>query len=174
MSELFDDIYIKKVTDKIFSINRITDDNLCKYTFTTPIGICPFGLEKYYNNYIINFEIPINKNKDFCDQIFLINEYFSSINEIYTENDTINLNNLNFYNFAKLNEYNNSLQIRLYLKKNKNKIISNFFDSNNKPLSVFDLQKNDKLKISVELNSIWLKKDNYGIILNIKSLNKTD
>ena len=115
----------------------------------------PFGLEKFQNNYYINWEIDIESKK-------ILNKIEEEIIKIIKEIKS----DFNFISNIK-ERYNFLPLLKTRIPQIKNKFI---VDSNK---SLFDIDYKLKLNITIEIDSIWFNEKNKtcGILWFTKSIN---
>lgn len=122
----------------------------------------PFGLEDFNNKIIINFELDDSKSsKEYEKLVRLVEKNITSLIEI----DDIDVKSVLYEKEEK------PTLCRAYIKKNRNKIITTYkVDEND--VSIYDIVKNEKYNIEIELSGIWKYNNSAGIFLNIISLKK--
>lgn len=153
------DLILKKINKGFYQIlnkNKNGSTNLLKYNLSDVF--IPFGLENYKGKYLLNFELTYNNNKEFLDIVNNIEE--NILKDLFKKR---NLKKL-------IKESNNKKICKGNIKKNKNKILTKFFN-NNRELSLFEFKsKNIKVDLSIEISGFWVYKDNYGLFINITQI----
>lgn len=144
----------------IFKVYKIEYNN-SKYTITTPICRMPFGTEKYSNKYIANLEFDLSDNEsyNYIAAIKYIDKLFSK-KELKMP--------YKFTSDAQESLYTLSLKERTYKFIHHRCHIKNINDF---PLS--EELKGKNLIVTIELDSMWVNKNSYGLIwliTNIKIL----
>lgn len=152
-----DEIKISKSKGNFYNIT-LDDNNL---EFWTPKLYIPFGIDRKFNNFFINFELD-------------------------TENDLINY----FYNFLvdiekklvllldiEKEKLNSQLRITkknpmLYTKviNNKDKIISVIKTENGEFMNFYKIEKRINAKVRICIDNIWCKNNMYYYKYKIKEL----
>lgn len=123
--------------------------------------VIPFGIEEYKKKYIINFELDDNRSsKEFENTIRGIEKNIAE----YIENEDIDIKSV-FYKKA-----NFPLLCRGNIKKNRNKFITIYRNSENKEISLFDLKKKETYNLELEVSGIWKYRNSAGLYINIISL----
>ena len=150
---------LTKINDKLYKLN-----NLKKLKFKNIL--VPFKISKFSNNYYLNIEISQNDkiNSEILDFYKKIELEVYKLDKI----DDINLKDFEYYSNIKTNSYNNNNLdlLRLHIKKSKNGIITKY-NKNNNELTIFDIQPQQYYNCEIDINSIWLKNNRYGIIINL-------
>ena len=155
-----------------------------KVLFKTPLMTIPFGIEKYFFKDIINLEF-LNYEKDnicknFYSLICQIDNFMSKIlwnnkfqNELGLEDNFINeLKNKKYLSCIKIRPNNFDPLLRTHLSKKGNQINTQFFTEDiDKKKSLININNLEK-KIGyfvIELSSLWINNDNYGLTWIIKA-----
>jgi len=140
----------------------IEEDNKTKtIRFFMNDVVLPFGMEEYNNKYVINFELNDNKlSKEFENMIRKIEKNINFL----IEDDDLEVKSL-FYKKGKF-----AILCRGYIKKNKNKLITLYKDKDGNEVTLFDLKKNEKYNIEIEISGIWRYGKTGGLYINIISL----
>ena len=122
----------------------------------------PFGLEDFNNKIVINFELDNTKSsKEYEKLVKLIEKNITNL----IEEDDIEVKSVLYAKEDK------PTLCRAYVKKNRNKIIT-IYKKDDKEVSIYELIKNEKYNIEIELSGIWKYNNSAGIFLNIISLKK--
>ena len=108
-----------------------------------------FGVEQYYDKYIVNFEISVK------------------IEKFIKEIEKFIFNNFPFTPYSSIRRNKNNLMlkptIRTYLKY-KNKILKTIVkNKSNNVLTMKNIKKTDKLKVHIYLDHIWTKENTIGL-----------
>ena len=117
----------------------------------------PFGLEEFKNKYCINFEV--DKQSEFYALMRLLEGKISEL----IESDEYELKSV----FHKKPKFN--LLCKAHVKMNKNLFITKFI-KNNKEMSLFELEKQKKYNLELEISGIWIFRKSAGLYLNIKTI----
>lgn len=121
----------------------------------------PFGVENFNNKLILNLELDKNKNND--------THNFSSIIKSI-ENYLINLDRIcdvELKNFTYCSSYKNRPDpfcplLRTSIKKYGKKILTKICSKSDLK-TLHDIKKNDYISVLLEIESIWVYGDKYGI-----------
>lgn len=142
---------------------NIVSNNDKTINFTTPYLKCPFGLENEYNKYLIKLELS-NLNKDLEIKNFYekILEYIKEIQNHMKDSELI------YSDFIRYSDKYDPL-MKFYLPFRYDKFEVDFYKNGNLATSK-DINKNDKLKLEIELSSIWKLKNKYGLNFKIKKI----
>ena len=157
---MIDKIILNKIRSNFYQINIQDDDKLKLLEVNLKECLLPFGLEDYNNKLNINFEVD-NQN-EFIYMIRLIEKNLLNLLEL---DDTYEVTSL----FSK--KKNHNLLCKSYVKKNKNVIITRYI-LENKECSIFNLEKQKKYNIDLEVSGAWLFKKKCGLYLNIKKIER--
>ena len=127
----------------------------------------PFGVEFYNSKYILNIEyLNNNFSHNQLIEIRKIEKYFEEIKEtnisLHLKED---LENKVFC--SSLNKRKDSFLFRTHLKVQKKNVISEF-KKKNKLINYNNLKKNQGY-FEIELKSLWISKDQYGLVWIIKN-----
>ena len=153
---MIENLLIKKEKKNFFQIN-VKDENDYKNLIVHIKDVfLPFGLEEFKNKYCINFEV--DKESEFYTLIRLLESKLSEL--IETEVDLKSV-------FHKKPKFN--LLCKAHIKMNKNLFITKFL-KNNKEMSLFELEKQKKYNLELEVSGIWIFKNSGGLYLNLKSI----
>ena len=145
-----EDIVISYTKNNIFTI--VNSDKYDTFlNFSTGVVNVPFGIEKYYDSYILKIQLI---DKDLIDFINTIENKVKNINKEYF--------------ISQIQEskdpYPNLLIIKIDNKKiNKLEIQS----SNNNLVNFFDIKKNTKIKLNIYVDKIWF--NNKKLICKFKT-----
>jgi hypothetical protein len=129
----------------------------------------PFGLEIYKKTSILNIEInPKNSNQHY-NYHTIINTFEKELSSL-SENNSLNIlkndiGNIPYY--PNIRESKGGYILRTHLLGSTN-IYSMIGDYKNR-MSASDLKKTI-CDISIELSTLWIMKDNYGFVWNIKNI----
>ena len=121
----------------------------------------PFGIEKYYNNYLLKLQFRNIKNdpniKEFYDFIIKLE---TKLKELLNEEFPSSL----IHN----DKYDPILVMKL--PQQYNKFICDAF-KDNKPLSIFDIEKGSYCICDILIDSIWNFKGKYYYKIKVKNIN---
>ena len=137
-----------------------------RIVFTTPKLYLPFGIDKYYNNWSVHFEIKENSckgYKEFIDYLkniekFIIDSLKIQETMLSSQLKTSNKFNLDFY--GRIQSRNNKPSCSLLDDRNK---ISKY-------LNIFNFPKEVNVIAKIRIGNIWLIKGIYYYKLNITEL----
>jgi hypothetical protein len=164
-----DFIYIKN-KEKNMKKDKINYKIINKYNdtiiFTIKNIYIPFGIEKYNDKNLLNLELnPEKYNEHYNANIFLMQ----------LEKELIEKQNIKDINII------NAIQNKSFfsnVKKNNEKIIIRnymigmpdiYMKINNKKFQIFDC-KNKRGNVKIEIFTLWITLDKYGILFNIKEI----
>jgi hypothetical protein len=153
---MIENLLIKKEKKNFFQINVKDENDFKNLILHVKNVFLPFGLEEFRNKYCINFEV--NKESDFYSLIRLLESKLSEL--IETEVDLKSV-------FHKKPKFN--LLCKAHIKMNKNLFITKFL-KNNKDISLFELEKQKKYNLELEVSGIWIFRNSGGLYLNLKSI----
>ena len=128
--------------------------------------LVPFKISKFNNKYYLNIEINHTDiiNNEILD---LYKKFELDLYKLDTIED-INFKDIEYYSNIKTKTYkNNNLDlIRLHIKQTKN-CIGTKYNKDKDELTIFDIKPQQYYNCEIEINSIWIKNDKYGAILNL-------
>ena len=153
---MIENLLIKKEKKNFFQINVKDENDFKNLILHVKNVFLPFGLEEFKNKYCINFEV--DKESEFYSLIRLLESKLSEL--IETEVDLKSV-------FHKKPKFN--LLCKAHIKMNKNLFITKFL-KNNKEISLFDLEKQKKYNLELEVSGIWIFRNSGGLYLNLKSI----
>jgi hypothetical protein len=153
---MIENLLIKKEKKNFFQINVKDENDFKNLILHVKNVFLPFGLEEFKNKYCINFEV--DKESDFYSLIRLLESKLSEL--IETEVDLKSV-------FHKKPKFN--LLCKAHIKMNKNLFITKYF-KNNKENSLFELEKQKKYNLELEVSGIWIFRNSGGLYLNLKSI----
>mgnify|MGYP001434899441 CR=1 FL=1 len=113
----------------------------------------PFGLEKYYNDYIIKIQLSEHKLKKF---IYNLEDYISNINK---------------NNFKSQIKKNSNFDDLLTIKISNNKNDISIKSSNSSLITIFDIKKKSSLNCIIFMDLIWTNSNN--VVAKFKTNNIT-
>ena len=154
---MIENIIIKECKKNFYQINVKDEDEYKNLVIKLNDCYLPFGLETYGKKYLINFEV--DNTSEFNK---LIRTLEGKLGELI-ENDSYELKSV----FHKKPKYN--LLCKAHLKSNNNMIITKYI-LNNKDTSVFEIVKNKKYNLELEISGIWIFKDTFGLYININKI----
>ena len=157
-------------------ISKISYSKLDKYTqvtylnnklqFWTPIMFSPFGIEKYYDNYLIKLSF-VNKGNN---ESILNEEFMDFIKNIeYHHKDHLEIDD-NYYNTQIFSKKGYDPMLILKIPYNNDRFGIDFKNNKGDTLISTDIKKNMSLKILVEIDNIWEFKDKYTCKFKCKSI----
>lgn len=153
---MIENLLIKKEKKNFFQINVKDENDFKNLILHVKNVFLPFGLEEFKNKYCINFEV--DKESEFYSLIRLIESKLSEL--IETEVDLKSV-------FHKKPKFN--LLCKAHIKMNKNLFITKYL-KNNKEISLFELEKQKKYNLELEVSGIWIFRNSGGLYLNLKSI----
>ena len=151
---------LKKINDNLFKCI-----NLKKLKFKNVM--VPFKLSEYNNNLYLNIEIYLDDTKN--DEI--LNYYKNIENIIYNlQNiDNLDISNLSFKSNIKTKQYKNKYfdLLKIQINKSKNTILTKYNNGDN---TIFDIIPQKRYNCEIDINIVWLNKNNYGILLKLLNI----
>ena len=153
---MIENLLIKKEKKNFFQINVKDENDFKNLTLHVKNVFLPFGLEEFKNKYCINFEV--DKESEFYTLIRLLESKLSELIETEVELKSV---------FHKKPKFN--LLCKSHIKMNKNLFITKFI-KNNKEISLFELEKQKKYNLELEVSGIWIFRNSGGLYLNLKSI----
>ena len=153
---MIENLLIKKENKNFFQINVKDENDFKNLTLHIKNVFLPFGLEEFKNKYCINFEV--DKESEFYTLIRLLESKISELIETEVELKSV---------FHKKPKFN--LLCKSHIKMNKNLFITKFI-KNNKEISLFELEKQKKYNLELEVSGIWIFRNSGGLYLNLKSI----
>lgn len=132
-------------------------------TFEYNSLLVPFGVEKYFNSYIL--KIILNNESE---------ELFNTIRKIEQENILYLKKEGNFsesdYKSQIINKsnYGDFLVVKIPLVKGQ--IIVNVVDNENNFDNIFNVKKKQKINLCLELKSIWNFKNKYSCVPKVTKI----
>jgi len=145
----------KKYTKILYDNNELIIQTDYVYT--------PFGLEKEYNNFYVKI---VENDESEC--------LFSKVREIEKENveyiqrstecDIVNYNSQIF----SRKDYKDFLKLKLPMKCGQ--FMTNVYNRQGDIKTVYDISPKTKLKITFEIDTIWLFRDKYSSVFKIKNI----
>ena len=130
----------------------------------TPMLKCPFGLEEEYNKFLVKLELTNYKND------LEINNFFKQIISIEEEVKKFMEKDELFYN--DIIRYSDKFDplIKFYLPFRYDKFEVDFYKNKNLTTSK-EITKGCKLKLDLDVLSIWKFQNKYGINFKVKKIN---
>jgi hypothetical protein len=153
---MIENLLIKKEKKNFFQINVKDEKDFKNLILHVKNVFLPFGLEEFKNKYCINFEV--DKESEFYTLIRLLESKISELIETEVELKSV---------FHKKPKFN--LLCKSHIKMNKNLFITKFI-KNNKEISLFELEKQKKYNLELEVSGIWIFRNSGGLYLNLKSI----
>ena len=154
---MIENLIIKDCKKNFYQINIKDEDEFKNLIIKLNDCYLPFGLETYGKKYLINFEVDVPS--EFND---LIRKLESKLGDLIG-NDDYELKSV----FHKKPKYN--LLCKAHLKSNNNMIITKY-QINNNDISVFEIVKNKKYNLELEISGIWIFKNTFGLYININKI----
>ena len=133
----------------IYSV-RYNEDNLIFKMNNVKV---PFGLEKYYNDYIIKIQLS---NELVKNVIYKIEEAIYKMDENKFKSQ-----------IKRSNNFEDLLTIKIANNKNENSITNN----DNSISTIFDIKKNSSIDIEIYIDLIWSGKDSLVGKFKTKKIN---
>ncbi len=144
----------------------------------------PFGIEKYFFKDIVNLEFLNFENNNYCKNFYSIicqiDSFMSKLSwnnsfqkELNLDDNLLNeLKNKNYVSCLKTRPNNYDPLLRTHLSKKGSQIVTQFFTEDiNKRKSFINNNELEK-KIGyfvIELGSLWINNDNYGLTWILKA-----
>lgn len=153
---MIENLLIKKEKKNFFQINVKDENDFKNLILHVKNVFLPFGLEEFKNKFCINFEV--DKESEFYTLIRLLESKLSELIETEVELKSV---------FHKKPKFN--LLCKAHIKMNKNLFITKFL-KNNKEISLFELEKQKKYNLELEVSGIWIFRNSGGLYLNLKSI----
>ena len=152
-----ENIDIVKISNSIYKIYQLINSQRETLSLDFDGISSPFGLEKFYNVYYINWEID---NESLRTLKQLENEFKDLIlesNEKYKTWSWVT-------NIKEKQNFNPLLKTRVFESKKKFIVNTNF--------NLFEMDYKSKLKISVNLDSVWFLEKNktFGLLWVLESI----
>jgi len=153
-----ENIDLVKISNSTYKIYQLIDSQRQKLKLDFEEISSPFGLEKFINAYYINWEID-NQSLEILKK--LENEFKDLI--LQSNKDKYNCW-IWITNIKEKTNFKPLLKTRILQKKQKFLVNTNS--------SLFDINYKSKLKISINLDSIWFLEKNktFGILWTLESL----
>jgi hypothetical protein len=152
-----ENIDIVKISNSIYKIYQLIDSQRKTLSLDFNGISSPFGLEKFYNVYYINWEID--------------NELLKTLKQLENEFKDLILESNDKYktwswvtNIKEKQNFNPLLKTRVLESKKKFLVSTNF--------NLFEMDYKSKLKISINLDSIWFLEKNktFGLLWTLNSI----
>ena len=125
--------------------------------------LVPFGVEKYFNNYIL--KIILNNESE---ELFNIMKTIEQENILYLKKQG-NFSESEYKSqIINKNNYGNFLVVKIPLVKGQ--ISTNVVDHENKFDNIFNIKKNQKINVCLELNAIWNFKNKYSCVPKVTKI----
>ena len=153
-----ENIDLVKISNSTYKIYQLVDSQRQKLKLDFEEISSPFGLEKFINAYYINWEID-NQSLEILKK--LENEFKDLI--LQSNKDKYNCW-IWITNIKEKKNFKPLLKTRILQKKQKFLVNTNS--------SLFDIDYKSKLKISINLDSIWFLEKNktFGLLWTLESL----
>lgn len=154
-----DDIVEKKTNMTFYRLSIKDGDGIRSIIKTISNVTLPFGLEEYNKTFCINFELKEKKDLDFINLIRFLEGKIQGIFKNIKEKPK-----------SRLRERKDGkILCKGNVKKTKNVIITKYCVGGIET-SLFELNKNVIVDITVEISGIWKFNKDYGIYVNIKKI----
>jgi hypothetical protein len=153
-----ENIDIVKISNSIYKIYQLINSQRETLSLDFDEISSPFGLEKFFNVYYINWEID--------------NESLKTLKQLENEFKDLILESNDKYktwswvtNIKEKQNFNPLLKTRVFESKKKFIVNTNF--------NLFEMDYKSKLKISVNLDSVWFLEKNktFGLLWVLNSVN---
>ncbi len=174
---MFEDLHLKRVDDKTYSIHQIVDQKLQKYAFETPVVLTPFAVEKYKGKLILNLEmidyINDKEMNQFYHHMIEMDKFFAELDLIENDDHDTHDTNLKSKRYTSIIRQRGKYppQLRTHLKKGKNMVITKYYEGKEEK-SIFDIEKGQKIKCILEIGSIWIYNNSYGLVISVQRIEK--
>lgn len=158
---------------KNYKIFCYKDGKRSRIRLLTCSASIPFGIEKFYNKYVVNLSLynpkTNNDSHNFYSLLESIDEYFIKFkdsNKLPT--DLKILIQDKYYTSCIKTSAKYPPILRTHMRTSKNKIISKFvsYDDPNKVINENSIKKKSG-KFTVEIDSLWINNDSYGLIYHL-------
>lgn len=161
--------YLKIVTNEKYLGFRINKENEIK--IKTPRLFVPFGIDSYYKNWSINFEL---KNKN-CEGIRLFKEYLMNFEDYIANKLEVKREEINTQ-FKIHNKYNMEFYGRIRNKFGKVYCLieDKRKDSIEKHVNIYNFPKGVFVKAELSTSSIWKTNDMYCYKYSVDKLTIVD
>ena len=144
----FKNIDINKITIRKYKNSYLLSNPI---TIKTPKMYIPFGVEKYYNNYLLKIQFRnIKENEELKD----LEDFFLKLEKKFSELIKDNIPSSISYS----EKYDPLLTIKL--PQQSNKFTCNAYKGTD-PLSIFNIEKGNYCNCELLIDSIWYFKDKY-------------
>lgn len=166
-----DNLYFRK-RGNVYEVNHMTKKRgLQKLSFRTPKVKVPFGPELFNKKLYLNVEFTnyeANNNVyNFMAIIKSIDNYFRDLAEICDKN----VSDLEYYSNIKERPDGYDPLLRTNIKKKGRNILTKVLSSNGDSIStIYSIEKNSYISLDLELDSVWIYNDSYGINWNILNI----
>lgn len=161
----FDELIFMKTKSKKDKINYlILDKNKKKIKIHLKNVQIPFGFESYNNLQVLNIEILPQKSNDH----FNIKALVSSFEDEFKNNKISFIGSREYYPNIRENKEKNGNLIRSYVYKSPE-----IFCNTKENFKIFLTSNNiirSRSNVELELGTLWMTDNNYGIIWNVKSI----
>ena len=132
---------------------------------TLPKMKIPFGIDQIGNDHVFKLSLfKIRENLEYQRCINYIYSLEKKLGELL-ETDTLKSN---IYSHPK---YDPTIAIKIPSSRGNN-ISTDIFDSDNTPLSLFDLQKGDNVVCDVVIDTIWVGRGKFNYKIKAKKIKK--
>lgn len=130
-------------------------------------ALIPFGIEKFYGKELLNVELGDN-NKEYntLSLIKQLDSYLSNINNLPKSLSNVIANKV-YISCIKQTKNTNKSLLRMHVRKNKNRYITNFVYKNDEPILDLSQLKKKRCDISITVNNLWISDESYGMLIYI-------
>lgn len=126
----------------------------------------PFGIERYNDRDLINIELNPQKNNQHYNLNVILSEFEKELKNTENLKDNYVLRDIEQKNFhSNIKQNNQNFLIRTHIFGTPD-IYTNI---NGKKFPIIDIKKKHA-NMEIELLTLWITDDNYGILFNIKSV----
>ena len=157
----FEDIDVEQITiEKSIKNSYDIKFNNKSIDFWCPDLYVPFGLENKFNNYFLNLEIK-NTNYEQLFQYFIENFERKIIELLDISTEELNSQ-------IRYDDKNTILYTKIYEKYKK--IITNVKDNSNEHKTIYDITKDQYIKVNLYVDKLWYMNNIYYYKLKLKDV----
>lgn len=159
-------------TESVKQSVKMSINNGNNIVFNTPRIYIPFGLQKYYNSWTLNFQLRDLKTDT------KVNDFYTFIKEFETHLiEKINISDTEFN--SQISEANPKYDPIIYSKilEQNNKILCEVIDSrdnSNEFINIYEFPKKVYAKLYLSLDKIWKINDMYTYKIKVKKIEIID
>lgn len=163
-------LLFKKINERIqkLKVNYLMTTIKGKVIFEINNVLIPFGYEKFEKQTILNLEIHPNKNNEHYNIYAILNSFEEDLknkNNISSNELLADIEGKGYYPNLRKSKLGYIIRTHVYGNPEIFTIIGNF-----KNLLTSNDLKHTKANIKMELGTIWINENNYGILWRIKSI----